>query len=147
METHPDLIPRACREDDIIFVHDLSLANMRRFVEKHWGGWKDELFFADIRKENITIFESAGERVGFFDAAAEGAAMRLRNIQVVRDMQGRGMGRRMIEAALRMAAERGFSKMILRVFTDNPAVGFYAHLGFCETERNDDSIMMEKDIG
>jgi ribosomal protein S18 acetylase RimI-like enzyme len=144
MEMHPDLIPRACEEGDIQFVHDLSFANMRWFVEKHWGGWKDELFFAN--KENVIIFEMEAKRVGFFEVAAEGTVMRLRNIQVMQDMQGRGIGKHMMEIALRMTEKRGLSKMILRVFIDNPAVGFYEHLGFCETERDENSIVMEKEL-
>ena len=85
-----NLTTRGCRDDDLDFVHDLSILNMKEYVDRFWGGWKEELFWADIDKDNITIIEREGKRIGFFDMAVENDMMRIRNIQVAKDSQGAG---------------------------------------------------------
>ncbi|MDD3007221.1 MAG: GNAT family N-acetyltransferase [Candidatus Pacebacteria bacterium] len=138
-----DLSLRKCAEEDLDFVHDLSIFSMKEFVDRHWGGWSEELFWADIDKINITILEQSGKRVGFFDTVNEGDMMRLRNIQVEQSLQGQGAGKYMMEKIIDEAQKLKMAKIILRVFVDNPAVGFYERLGFGVVEKEGGSLVME----
>jgi N-acetylglutamate synthase-like GNAT family acetyltransferase len=142
-----DLAARKCAEKDLAFVHDLSFANMKEYVDRHWGGWQDDLFWEDIKEENITIIKRLGEPVGFFDVTIEGYVMRLRNIQVKQDLQGQGVGRYMMASVFRRAKNQKMMKIVLRVFADNPAIGFYERLGFAVVEQDGSSLMMEKTVG
>jgi GNAT superfamily N-acetyltransferase len=105
-----EITARRCTIEDFPFVHDLSRENMKEFVDRHWGGWNELLFWTDIKPLNITILERGGERVGFFDIHREEEVLRLRNIQLRRDFHGRGVGRWMLERveeeALRTGARR-----------------------------------------
>lgn len=141
-----NLIVRGCRDDDLDFVHNLSLSNMKEYVDRFWGGWKEELFWADINKGNITIIEQDEKRVGFFDVVVEGDVMRIRNIQVAENSQGKGIGKYMMMLISEEAENLHIAKIILRVFVDNPAVGFYERLGFCKAGKDESSLMMEKSI-
>lgn len=146
MVTAHNLISRGCRNDDLDFVHDLSLSNMKEYVDRFWGGWKEEIFWADINKDNITIIEQDRKRVGFFDVVVEGDAMRIRNIQVAKDSQGRGIGKYIMNLILEETKNLKIAKILLRVFADNPAVGFYERFGFCKVGKDESSLMMEKTI-
>jgi GNAT superfamily N-acetyltransferase len=53
----------------------------------------------------------------------------LNAIYLLRDVQGRGIGRRLVAAVARELAARGMRSMLLWVFTENPARGFYEALG------------------
>jgi len=144
MESARKLIARKCTDTDLVFVHDLSFSNMKEYVDRYWGGWKEELFWKDVYKDNITIIEQGGKPVGFFDVVAEGDAMRLRNIQVAQGLQGQGIGKYMMNKVFEVAQGLKVVKIILRVFVDNPAVSFYKRLGFCTIEKDGDSLIMGK---
>lgn len=144
-----NLSVRKCAEEDLVFVHNLSFANMQEYVDRHWGGWKDDLFWADIDEKNITIIEQSGKPVGFFDVIVEGEGdvMRLRNIQMTPHSQGKGIGKYMMAMVLQRAKNLKMTRITLRVFVDNPAVGFYEHLGFAVMVKGGNSLMMEKIVG
>lgn len=142
-----NLSVRKCTEKDLAFVHDLSLANMQEYVDRHWGGWKDDLFWSDIDEKNIRIIEQSGKPVGFFDVVIEGEAMRIRNIQIKADLHKQGIGKYMMAIILRRAKNLKMTKITLRVFVDNPAVGFYERLGFNVAQEDGSSLVMERSVG
>lgn len=142
-----NLSVRKCAEEDLVFVHNLSFANMKGYVDRHWGGWKDDLFWADIDEKNITIIEQSGKPVGFFDVVIEGDVMRLRNIQMTPHSQGKGIGKYMMAMVLQRAKNLKMTKIMLRVFVDNPAVGFYKRLGFNVAQEDGSSLVMERIAG
>ena len=144
MESERKLIARKCVDTDLDFVRDLSFSSMKEYVDRYWGGWKEELFWKDINKDSITIIENGEKSVGFFDVVVEGDAMRLRNIQVERNVQGQGIGKYMMNKVFEVAQGLKVVKIILRVFVDNPAVSSYKRLGFCTIEKDGDSLIMEK---
>ncbi len=60
----------------------------------------------------------------------------VQGLAVADSLQSNGLGRRLLEGAFRRAAAAGYSSVCLDVMQDNPAVGFYRHLGMrlvCET--------------
>jgi len=57
-------------------------------------------------------------------------------IGIVREFRGKGLGRRLIEAALDQAWERGFTRVELNVHADNDrAVALYEKVGFAHEGR------------
>ena len=64
----------------------------------------------------------AREAVGEFDGE-------LWALYLIDEDHGRGVGRRMMEAAARELIAAGYRSMIVWVLQENPAVGFYKHLG------------------
>jgi len=53
----------------------------------------------------------------------------LYTLYLLRQLQGRGMGRALFEKARNSLALSGINKMYLWVFKDNPALAFYKHMG------------------
>ncbi|HOQ98276.1 MAG TPA: GNAT family N-acetyltransferase [Anaerolineae bacterium] len=79
------------------------------------------------------VWEQQGRLVGNVTAAPEGADGRwfVSNVAVHPSLQGRGIGRRLMEAALEGIRRRGGRQVLLQVRTDNePAQRLYRRLGF-----------------
>lgn len=69
--------------------------------------------------------------VGFLNGAIVPDALHIWQMAVHRDWQGRGIGRRLMEAAQRVARDRGADALTLTTFRDVPwNAPFYRKLGF-----------------
>lgn len=135
---------RAYGEKDYEFIHELSRANMKDFVDRHWGGWSEKLFKKDLKTENIRIMRYADRDVALVETEMAGRYLRLRNIQVWEEFQGKGLGSFFMGLVEREARECGAKSIKLTVFVDNPALGFYERRGFVISRRDIGTIGMEK---
>ncbi len=87
-------------------------------------------------QDQIFIYEVASELVGWLwlDKVRPGEC-HIRHIQVARDHWGKGLGRQIMEDAIRMCQENGSVALTLNVTKSNErAVNLYTHLGFAVTE-------------
>jgi len=84
------------------------------------------LYIAETRPGEIVGFVSAGpETEGDLDYQGE-----LYAIYLLQQVQGQGLGRKLVDMAMRKLGERGFSSMLLWVLKDNlPARKFYEAVG------------------
>ncbi len=81
----------------------------------------------------LALVDDSGLVVGYGGLLAVGADADIQTIAVVSAARGSGNGRRLMEALLRAASERGVSEVFLEVRADNPiARGLYESLGFEE---------------
>jgi len=89
---------------------------------------------ADRLAEALVVARQAGEVVGAagLELYADGAL--LRSVVVDASVQGQGLGRRLIEAALALADRRGLSTVFLLTTT---AAGLFPRFGFERIERDD----------
>jgi ribosomal protein S18 acetylase RimI-like enzyme len=78
--------------------------------------------------------------------------MLLDNVAVAPDAQGSGLGRRMLEFAERVAAERGYGAIKLytnEAMTEN--IALYRRIGYAETHRIEEKglrrVYMRKPLG
>ena len=84
------------------------------------------------------LVSDGGEPVGVLltDAGAEPDTIELSYLGVVPSARGRGLGRQLVQLALRVAAGDGARAMTLSVDAHNePALRLYREAGFAETER------------
>lgn len=85
----------------------------------------------------------AGEPVGVIRIDIDGPVATFRRVAIREDMQRRGHGRRLLEAAERFATEQGCTRIESRV--DPDAVRFYERCGF--TRSDPVSVLMSKSLG
>jgi GNAT superfamily N-acetyltransferase len=86
------------------------------------------------------FFHVAEDESGIFGFASggqirepvEGYDAELQTIYLLRDRQGNGTGRRLVEAVVRDLRYAGFRSMVVWVLAQNPAVNFYQRLGAIE---------------
>ncbi|MGY0561173.1 GNAT family N-acetyltransferase [Luteimonas sp. A277] len=121
---------RPATDSDFAFCESLSCANMAVYHRSRGIDWDKQRFQASwLEFENLMVLAD-GEVVGLLRVLPEGEALAIRDLQLLPAWQGRGIGRWAVEQAKALAAERGFHRLVLRVYTDNPARNLYLRLGF-----------------
>jgi ribosomal protein S18 acetylase RimI-like enzyme len=89
--------------------------------------------------ENRAIIQDS-QCLGFIRLLAEAGALAIRDIQIVQEFEGKGVGTWAIEQIKLLASERGYASVTLRVNPENPAMALYIRLGF-GVERIGDAVV------
>lgn len=140
---------RRMREDDldqVLAIENITFPNP----------WRRSFFASDIARPDslcIVAQSSDGRVVGYLVAWGRDEA-HLANVAVHSDWRRQGIGRQLMAAMMRWAAERGGSSVYLEVRASNEvAQRFYAGLGFIPTYRRkgyyenaEDAVVMERDV-
>lgn len=116
---------------------DLAALSAIAFRAKaHWGypdewleEWRPQLTFsaADLESMDLFVARRAGDAVGLYGLQHNGEALALEHLWVEPACMGQGIGRRLLEHAVREARRRGFSE--LQIDADPNAEAFYLRLG------------------
>lgn len=95
--------------------------------------WSVEAFRQSLRSPHtrVTVAEDGGDIVGYAVVFVAADEAELANIAVIDEARGRGLGRRLLEAALDNAAAAGARAIYLEVRASNaPAQRLYEQTGF-----------------
>ncbi|MGY0633634.1 GNAT family N-acetyltransferase [Luteimonas sp. A478] len=129
-------------DSDFAFCESLSCSNMAGYRGARGIDWDPQRFHASwLEFENLMVLAD-GEVVGLLRVLPEGEALAIRDLQLLPAWQGRGIGRWAVEQAKALAAERGFHRLVLRVYTDNPARNLYLREGFVVEATVDGTLHM-----
>ena len=126
-----------------------GLLKLQRLFHKH-AFWARERSIRDVRRmlagSNVVVSLWRGKRlVGFGRASSDGIHRAvLWDIVVAGDLQGRGLGRQVVEALLDSPALRDVERLYL--MTTNSS-GFYQQLGFTSAEPQQLLIRKSKTSG
>jgi ribosomal protein S18 acetylase RimI-like enzyme len=135
------------REATTADLRALAELHVRTFNETHVGPfgsgptystresqWRSKLAESDATHFVLVLETEAGQLVGFIWCHPTKDnptwAARLNKIYLLRDYQRRGLGKRMVAAAVDRLLQHGLTSMALFTETDNePACNFYEQLG------------------
>ncbi len=101
----------------------------------------DSLFAESLTKSNMAGYYQT--RVGVLRFSYSGDTTFLRDFQILPEFQGRGIGAKCLELVVRHALERQSTKLVLRVFSENPAISLYESKGFVRTSEVKGVVEME----
>jgi ribosomal protein S18 acetylase RimI-like enzyme len=123
---------RDARADDLDFLLALHEASMREYVERVWG-WDDEQQASILRSrfcpERWQIIQSDKQDIGLLVVEDEEDAIRLAEIEILPDWQGRGIGSSIVRWLMQEAA-KAEKPLTLRVLHINErARALYERLG------------------
>lgn len=120
----------AC-EDDVPFLLALREQTMAGHFRASGAEPSREQHLERVRArfECAQIIEREGRPAGLFKAARDGLDWQLIQIQLAPELQGRGVGERLIRALMADARRAGAS-LSLHVLFGNPARRLYERLGF-----------------
>lgn len=91
----------------------------------------------------VWVADDAGEPVGFLAAEVFKDELHVWELDVRRDAQGKGLGRRLMAHAIEWARAHGLAQVTLTTFRDIAwNAPFYASLGFRETNGADLSVRL-----
>jgi len=120
--------------------------SMTPYLREALGEWSDEAdreqhdeWFRQGRAHVITVDERVA---GCLDVVRKDGVLWLLRIELDPQLQGRGIGSAVVTDLQAQAAAEGL-RMILDVFSGNPARRLYERLGFRETGQDGPSIRME----
>jgi|GEM_PF-1177169 len=142
---------RRARSADIDAVLFLDRDHMKAHVERHYPGMWDESNARTIIEENIErvrIVEFAGCIVASYYWWVDPPDMGiLHSMQVVVEHRSRGIGTWLLACFESEVRARGFRKVGLAVFTDNPAKRLYERHGYIVTGTDGpNALQMEKTL-
>lgn len=88
-----------------------------------------EQLAAEYSDRHLAAFDSAGRLVACLCLTPAGdGAIKMRQVAVAPEWQGKGIGSRLVEASEELAARSGFRRMVLHARA--PAVPFYERLDY-----------------
>ena len=121
---------RPANDEERAFCESLNRANMAGYLASRGIAWDTGRFLSSWHAfENLMILADA-EVVGLLRLLPEGDALGLRDLQIQPRHQGRGIGTWAVREAQSIAARRGYPRLQLRVYPENPARALYARAGF-----------------
>lgn len=124
------LSTRPAADEERAFCEALNRRNMGAYLSKRDITWDPDRFLASwLEFENLLILADS-DVVGLLRLAPERDALGLRDLQVIPGRQGEGVGTWAVQQAQAIAVDRGFLRLRLRAYEENPAVALYARLGF-----------------
>ncbi len=138
---------REAAQDDSGFAYRAKRAALREYVEKVWGWDEDEqrrLHEQRFRAQDFRIISLAGTDVGIMAMVVAPDCVKLNQVFVLPEHQGKGIGRECMLLVMEEARQLGLP-VRLGVLKVNPrAMAFYRRLGFTQTGETDTHHLMEK---
>jgi len=137
---------RKASPNDSEFAYCAKRAAFREYVEKVWG-WDEheqrQLHEQRFGAQDFRVINVAGTDVGIMAVVVAPDCVKLNQLFLLPEHQGKGIGRRCM--LLIMEEARQLSLPVrLRVMKVNPrALAFYQRLGFMRTGETDTHVLME----
>ncbi|GHC12707.1 GNAT family N-acetyltransferase [Thermomonas carbonis] len=121
---------RPAEEIDLAFCESLNRGNMSRYLADRAIDWDPERFLRSWTDFENFIIQLDGQDIGLLRLTPEQHGLGLRDLQILPTHQNRGIGSWAVGQAKTIATSRGFQRLQLRVYDDNPAKRLYARMGF-----------------
>ena len=132
---------------DSAFAYRVKRAAFKPYAEGTWGWDEDEQRRHHARRfaaQEFRIINAGGVDVGVVALAVAANCVKLNQMFILPEHQGRGIGRRCMGLIIDEARQLG-RPIRLRVLKVNPrAVAFYQRLGFARTGETDTHVLMER---
>jgi len=144
-----DVCLRAYLAQDFDFARQLYFETMRWAIERlfGWDQAHQEASFAGwFHPGEISIIVADGVDVGWIQQREDAGAIFLGSIYVKPEMQGRGIGTRVLQMFLDLGRQRS-QPVTLAVMKINPAAELYKRLGFRITHEDEQKFHMRAEPG
>ncbi|MFE6994428.1 GNAT family N-acetyltransferase [Microbacterium sp. NPDC057659] len=136
------LIVRPARTEDLPLIEEIEAEADSLLVERFGAvDWPapDAAVERAAEPGFLLVGEVSGRVVGFVHVLEPDSAVHLEQVAVLPRFGRRGFGRRLVDEALRVAADRGHEEITLRTYADVPwNAPFYASCGFRVSEPSTD---------
>jgi len=143
-----DLTLRKARPEDSEFTYCVKKAAFKEYVERVWG-WDEKeqrkLHEQRFKAQDFRVINVAGKDIGIMAMEVAPDCIRLNQLFLLPEHQGKGIGRECVLMIMEEAKQLGLP-VRLRVLKVNPrALAFFQKLGFTRTGETDTHDLMEKD--
>ncbi|HIF5945858.1 TPA: GNAT family N-acetyltransferase [Vibrio parahaemolyticus] len=128
---------------DSLFAESLTKSNMASYYQTRGIIWDHNQFLSSWEELDNYEVHLDQDRVGVLRFSYSGDTTFLRDFQILPEFQGRGIGAKCLELVVRHALKRQSTKLVLRVFSENPAISLYESKGFVRTSEVKGLVGME----
>ncbi len=126
----------------------MTRENMSHIILSAWGlEWRDETLLETLLDQGlVTEVAKRGEKImGYYCLDQRGDFLFVVSIQVAKEFQRLGVGRRMMERIEEMADKSRLEGVELCVQSNNfQAKGFYEHMGYRLVSKERNNLVMRK---
>lgn len=112
------------------FAEKLVVSNMMPYYKKYGLQWDGDLFKEKWAASTNFVVLVDSIQVGFVSLVIETDVAYVRDVHLLPDYQGTGIGTKLMMQIEKSVSERGCRSLRLRVFRCNPAVRLYKRLGW-----------------
>jgi GNAT superfamily N-acetyltransferase len=138
---------RQATAEDKEFLYVVNRAAYEDVVRKQFGQWDEawqrQHFEETWTPETFEVVEKAGRRIGALSVSRTSEEVRIIEIQLLPEFQGKGIGTVLLQRELRFADERALPAR-LQVLRQNRARTLYERLGFRVCGETDTHFLMER---
>ena len=131
---------RPALEADRAFCESLHRSNMASYRSARGIAWDPDRFLASWAQFENLIISVDDQRAGLLRLLVVDEALEIRDLQLMPQHRGHGIGSWAVAEVKAMAASRGIGELRLRVYAENPAQRLYTRLGF-KVDATDGSIV------
>jgi GNAT superfamily N-acetyltransferase len=142
--SQPQRSLRPATDADLAFSEALSRDNMRGYRAAQGVEWHPARYRASWAEFENFVIEVDGVAAGVLRLSVTGDMLEIRDLQVVPERIGQGLGSWALSRALELARARGHAMLGLRVFADNPALRLYLRFGFMTVRREGGLLHMAR---
>jgi len=138
---------RPAAPEDSEFAYQVKKASFGEYVEKVWG-WDEseqrDLHTRRFQSQDVEIIELNGSDLGFIATVTTPEALRLYQMFILPEYQGRGIGSECVNRVVEKAKAFTIPVRLQVLKVNKRARAFYERLGFRTIGENDTHIKMEK---
>ena len=142
-----DLILREASPDDSEFAYLVKKAAFRGYIERVWG-WDEEcqreLHQRRFASQDFRVIQSAGIDVGILAIERRPDCLKVNQLFIMPDHQGRGIGTACMRVIIEEAQTRRISIRLQVLKVNSRAIAFYRRLGFTPIDENATHVQMER---
>ncbi|MBF8781349.1 GNAT family N-acetyltransferase [Pseudomonas fulva] len=131
---------------DLPFARELTRRAMLPYYREFDLLWVDEAFDQAWSWREQWLIARQGRRLGFCSLSQDRQALFIRELHLLPEERGRGVGRWVLECLAGWAAQRHLPLLRLMVFRSNPARRVYARHGFVEVGTDLCFLRMQRQI-
>ncbi|MDR2306674.1 MAG: GNAT family N-acetyltransferase [Paucimonas sp.] len=128
------------------FARDLARRAMLPYYREFDLLWIEEAFDEAWGWREQWLVEEDGELLGFCSLSQDRQALFIRELHLLPEHRGRGIGSWLLEALAGWAAQRRLPLLRLMVFSSNPARRLYLRHGFVEVGMDECFVRMQRPV-
>ena len=129
------------------FARDLTRRAMLPYYQEFDLLWIEEAFDEAWGWREQWLVTEQGQVLGFCSLSQDRQALFIRELHLLPEHRGRGVGAWVLETLAQWAGQRRLPLLRLMVFNSNPARQLYARHGFVEMGEDECFVRMQRAIG
>jgi len=138
---------RKATADDSEFAYQTKKAAFRQYVEKVWG-WDEEeqrqLHERRFASQDFQVIQVSGIDVGILAIVRETDGVKVNQMFILPEYQGRGIGAACMMRIIEDAAVSGLPVRLQVLKVNERALSFFQRLGFSSIGESDTHVFMER---